>query len=93
MEIFQTDFKLWMERDILSEIYIFFHNIQSVMNPKTGKQQLWFLRSARRLTVVNISVKFEKISQTAFMFLSGNDFMTNKKDRQLLKLCFISVST
>ena len=55
-----------------------FLQYSKAMNPRTGNQQLWFLCSAFLLIVVNISVKFVKISQTVFKVLSGNDFMTNK---------------
>ena len=72
---------------------ISFYNVQRAINLKTGKQQLWFLCSASGLIVVNISVMFVKISQTVFKFLSGNDFMTNKRDMQLfLKLTLFRLS-
>ena len=81
MEISQTVFKLWVGRGLFTKIT--FYNVQMAMNPKRGKQQLWFLCSTPRLIVVNISVKFVKMTQKVFKFLSGNDFMTNKTDMQL----------
>ena len=34
------------------------YNVQRTITPNAGKSQLWFLYSARRLMVVNNSVKF-----------------------------------
>ena len=70
-------FKLWVGHKFLTKIT--FYNVPKAINPKTGKQQLWFLRSVRRLIGVNISVKVLKISPK----VSGNDFMINKRDLQL----------
>ena len=61
-----------MGRDVFTKIT--FYNVKTAMNPKQVNNSYG---SYVRLIVVNISVKFVKITQTVFKFKSGNHFMTN----------------
>ena len=59
--IYQTGFKLRGGHDFMTKITIF--NVQRAIIPQEGKPQLWFLCSARRHMVVNLSVKFRQLSR------------------------------
>ena len=59
MKISQNIFKLQLQKAIF--------NVQSVLTPDVDKPELQFLCSAWFHMVVYICVKFNKISQTAFL--------------------------
>ena len=41
-------------------------NTQRAITPKVGKPELWFMRSARRLIVFNVCVKFHENMPSGF---------------------------
>ena len=59
------------------------YNVQRAITLKTRKPHFWFLCSVRCFTVVNISIKFRKISRTVFRLWGGHDFLTDRQiDRE-----------
>ena len=50
--------------------------IQMGITLKIYIQELWFVRSARRLMLVNISMKFHEDILNGFELQSGHDFVT-----------------
>ena len=43
------------------------------ITPKVGKPELWFMRSARRLMVFNVCMKFHENMSSGFKLISGHD--------------------
>ena len=58
---------LQSEHEYVEEMAIF--NVQRAITPKVCNQELRFLRSARRLMVLNICVKFHEIVLNGFLVI------------------------
>ena len=50
-------------------------NVQRAITPKVCNPELRFLRSARRLMVLNICVKFREISQMVLKLQNGHEYV------------------
>ena len=70
-------FKLQGRHNFMTKITIY--NVQRARIPKVGKTQLLFLCSSPCFIVVNISVKFVKISQMVFKLNDRYDFVTDEQ--------------
>ena len=48
-------------------------------------QELWFLRSACRLMLINFYIKFSEDSSSVFKLQSGHEFVMDKVPRKIIK--------
>ena len=48
-------------------------------------QELWFLRSARCLILIDIYMKFLKLFWTGFKLQSGHDFVMDKVPKEIIQ--------
>ena len=70
-------FKLQVGHDFVTETATY--KVQRDITQTIYIQELWFLRSAHCLMLVNISMKFHEDILNGFQVTSGHDFVTERQ--------------